>query len=361
MFQMRIVSLGLLTHRLRWRWEVFMTIVGLCGLLLTVRWFTQQYGRDDPEIVITSLETGYGYGQVYVIDLREQKAFGIPDNTYIGESLRWCARSGRILFVSWQSEARIHSMDMTGNNIEDLAIGSEPSWSPDCRHIVFTISTKGQTELMEMNWDGSDPHRLNRTGKYISNPVYAPNGIQIAFAYHEENATGLAILDISSGQLQRIVTDQDGFFTYLRWSPDGKSLLFKYSGTIEVLSLVSHARWQIARCAGDAVWSPNGNQIAYVDYCDATKMGEVYITDMTGRMPRTKITSNVVTETKLQWSGNLLIFVTVRNSGSGYYPCCRAIAVVSADGSNEHTVSIVHKQRLPSSPHRQFAYRGVNP
>jgi Tol biopolymer transport system component len=60
-------------------------------------------------------------------------------------------------------------MNVNGSNERRLAgnatdASGPPAWSPDSRHLAFTRTRKGNTEIYVMNANGSRKRRLTETG-----------------------------------------------------------------------------------------------------------------------------------------------------------------------------------------------------
>ncbi|HWT01953.1 MAG TPA: protein kinase [Pyrinomonadaceae bacterium] len=200
---------------------------------------------------------------------------------YLGgnESISWTP-DGRMVYVNATGkESDIWIMNADGSNRKQLtASGSgqnhNPVVTPDGRHVVFTSGRTGARTVWLMNIDGSDarpltdglaeflpdvspdgrwvvysslesarlvlrkvpvgggaPVGLNREGV---NPVVSPDGRQIAYLFTEASAPDappnrIGVIPFEGGEPVRtfqIPSGLGGARTILRWSRDGRSLLY---------------------------------------------------------------------------------------------------------------------------------------
>lgn len=55
-----------------------------------------------------------------------------------------------------------------------LGVDDSPSWSPDGRHLVFSSTVDGKSQIYMMNADGKDLERITFTGTHNSAPSWSP-------------------------------------------------------------------------------------------------------------------------------------------------------------------------------------------
>lgn len=196
------------------------------------------------------------------------------------ESIAWTPE-GQIVFISATGKnSDIWVMNADGSNRKQLTFNGgnnhNPEVSPDGRHIVFTSSRAGGTRnVWRMNMDGSDPKQLtsglaeffpvvspdNQWVVYSSinngratlwkvpieggapveitnregiHPTISPDGKQIAYLFTEASDPGappnrIAVIPFEGGEPVKtfeIPVGLAGARTVLRWSRDGRSLLY---------------------------------------------------------------------------------------------------------------------------------------
>jgi Tol biopolymer transport system component len=85
---------------------------------------------------------------------------------------------------------------------------SQPDWSPDGQHIVYTfIDDTGNDEIYIMNADGSNQIRLTYSDRIDSYPTWSPDGQRIVFtsAREGDEIFGLYIMDRFGNNITRII------------------------------------------------------------------------------------------------------------------------------------------------------------
>jgi hypothetical protein len=110
-----------------------------------------------------------------------------------------------------------------------------PTWSPDGRSIAFSGNVGGLTDLYMYDLEHKSLRRLTNDHFADLQPAWSPDGRQLAFATDrftsnlEELAIGryqIALLDVTSGRLQRVQGSTSGRQLNPQWSPDGRSLYY---------------------------------------------------------------------------------------------------------------------------------------
>lgn len=169
-------------------------------------------------------------------------------------------------------------------------INLAPVISPDGRYVVFL----SRRDLFTIDLFLADAHTGKILKKLVSSNTdshfdalrfldsagsWSPDGSQVAFVVFANGDNGIAILDVSSGNVvKKIKIEGIGAMSNLAWSPDGRQIAFSGSkggqsdlylynlenGAVRQLTDDRHADLQPA-------WSPDGGKIAFVtDRGDAT-------------------------------------------------------------------------------------------
>ncbi len=96
----------------------------------------------------------------------------------------WSPDGRRVAYVSFEAKkpvVYVHDLatgkrtlvsNQKGNN-------SAPSWSPNGQHLALALSRDGNTQVYQVNADGSGIHRLSRSSAIDTEPQYSPDGKSI--------------------------------------------------------------------------------------------------------------------------------------------------------------------------------------
>ena len=156
-----------------------------------------------------------------------------------------------------------------------------PSWSPDGKFIAYFSDASGEYTLNIISQDGKgDPKtfKLNGTGFYAY-PVWSPDNKKISYS---DNGRNLYILDIETGAIKKIDTDEIYFPGAFRklfgdWSSDSKWILYTklLKTNFRVVYLYStdqQSSFPVSDGMSDAsepVFDPNGEYIYFFASTDA--------------------------------------------------------------------------------------------
>ncbi|MCP4429313.1 MAG: translocation protein TolB, partial [Chloroflexi bacterium] len=98
---------------------------------------------------------------------------------------------------------------------------SDLHWSPDGENIVFEVvqPSSGFNDLFLINADGSNPRQLTFHPASDSEPVWSPDGSQIAFVSMRDGNWEIYTINADGSELTR-VTNTPGDETEPAWRPD---------------------------------------------------------------------------------------------------------------------------------------------
>jgi hypothetical protein len=244
----------------------------------------------------------------------------------------------------------VMGVEIPGDKPIDLGLGEAGSLSPDQKTLIY--STNDGLVILDMS--SSETHLVPGTSRRDRGVLWSPDGSQIAFSKGPASgligAPGVYELMImnADGSDQHKLLEDNGTNMAQAWMPDGKALIFttmKADGVLVqsinietgLVSLLTQVNYQNA---GIAV-SPNGTQIAYEAMLPGERYG-IYIANLDGSDARLIANADPIVVTVPQWSldGKWLIMSVQDTSLSVYMPTlalvnlgsCQIIPLTSLQG-----------------------------
>jgi Tol biopolymer transport system component/tRNA A-37 threonylcarbamoyl transferase component Bud32 len=102
----------------------------------------------------------------------------------------------------------------------------QPEWSPDGKRLVFFSARAGNADIWQAEADTGSLKPLTRGASIDINPFFSPDGTHIAYQSDQSGRLEVWIMNADgSGAHQLTRLGVTGHF--LRWMPDGKSVLFR--------------------------------------------------------------------------------------------------------------------------------------
>ncbi len=229
-----------------------------------------------------------------------------------------CQTGEKIVFDSPQSgKWEIYLANLNGSVTQLTHDGNsrEPTWTPDCKSILFSSETNGQYKIYEMRADGQEEHQLTLSGGNDFNPVVSPNGMMVAYTSNV-SGTRLPWLMNIDGQanhpIQSVPIPQKPGLGYspevnsdmrVEWRSDSRAILLggsqgqvftfylnttvlRYNGAFRGPSQLGDAL--VMSLAGptlhsEPVWSPDGSGYAFIS--NAAGKFNIYLNVLVARSP----------------------------------------------------------------------------
>ncbi len=203
---------------------------------------------------------------------------GIDKRAFIGYAS--ATADGRyILYHSDQTGTRqIWRMNIDGSNPVQLTHGKgadHPAASPDGQWVVFTAQEQagdGKPSLWKVSINGGEPTRV--TNDFTVYPSVSPDSKMVACLYSPttKDPGQPAIYSFPEGKLLKTFPQAVRGAPYIRWSPDGQSLVYAENpigaATLWKQPLAGGAPQALLKLDNDFLygfdWSRDGKRIAFV-------------------------------------------------------------------------------------------------
>ncbi len=151
-------------------------------------------------------------------------------------AVSWSPDGSQLAYTAQATSVEIFVSTVDGADARQLThnryIEGVPAWNPVSGLLVFTSDRGGNgswndhTDIYTLNLDDDEVIRLTNTAEREFNPVWSPDGTQIAFTYYFDDNRDIYVMDADGSNLTRLTTDpaQD---SYPSWSPDGTRIVFQ--------------------------------------------------------------------------------------------------------------------------------------
>jgi Tol biopolymer transport system component len=172
----------------------------------------------------------------------------------------------------------------TGVTIDDLAMETPVSWSPDSRSVVFGGLSGEQRQLFVARVDGSDSHAIGDPQLFRMDPAWSPDGAWIAFhgfnpaedaaAGEYRTTAGLYLIRPDGRDQTLLVKGNGGDFIYRKpqWLPDPERRVLAYAignpsaydiATFDLDSMTQAVVSDEPAAEIWPAWAPDGSALAW--------------------------------------------------------------------------------------------------
>ncbi len=141
------------------------------------------------------------------------------------------------------------------------AIDTEPNFSPDGNHLLFTSDRSGGPQIYRMAVTGGPAERLTFEGSYNVTPRYSPDGKSFTFIQRSGGRFRVAVQDFATRQVQ-VLTD-GGLDESPTFAPNGKLILYatgvRGRGVLSAVSSDGRIKQRLTADVGDVrepAWGP---------------------------------------------------------------------------------------------------------
>jgi TolB protein len=186
----------------------------------------------------------------------------------------WSPTGAQLAYVSFESRKPvIYSHELATGRRRLLAnfrgSNSAPTWSPDGRQLVATLSRDGGSQLFAIDpAGGGEPRRLTQSSSIDTEPVFTPDGRSMYFVSDRGGAPQIYRMPAGGGNVER-VTFTGSYNISPAPSPDGKLLAYvsRVGGAfkLHVMDLASATVTALTDTTADEnpSFAPNSRLILY--------------------------------------------------------------------------------------------------
>jgi Tol biopolymer transport system component len=222
------------------------------------------------------------------------------------------ARSGRQLIWFDRSGKRLQAVGDEGGLL------SNPSLSPDGRHVAVQRTTDGNVDVWIIDLQRNTSDRLTSHAAVESLPLWSPDGLRIALGQSAvPGGPGVLAIDRPSQFTPLGIKGIRAASILCDWSRDGRHVMFKAasedSGAYDLWVLTldgDRKQWAIADAAfdeRDGQFSPDGRWVAFES--DESGAPEIYVQPFPGPGRRVRVSTNGGSQVRWRDDGRELFYV----------------------------------------------------
>jgi Tol biopolymer transport system component len=244
--------------------------------------FTHFADEDHTSIALLDVESGF------LLDVFQRESESV-------DFLSWSPDGERVMFLS---SPGLLAFDISAHVLQTIAYGYNmfPVWSPDGKRVAFVrvesdrfgYNRSAHIYIADATCELCSVRNVTETiHPFNFAPSWSPDSQEIVFFSSLYARSGeMLILNVNTGQVRKLgVADPD--LLYSMWSPTGDQIAVwsNFNGMDVIDSTTGDVQYTI----GDgrmAVWSPDGQSIAYVTGFDADYRLPLYVRNRDGSNPR---------------------------------------------------------------------------
>ncbi|MBK9607965.1 MAG: PD40 domain-containing protein [Betaproteobacteria bacterium] len=256
------------------------------------------------------------HGKLWLLDVaRPRDARPLLALEGLDYGVAWLGRDGPLLVAAdWSGFRALHRVNLTGGEAELLgARGARfPDASPNGDVVFESAMYRADLWLTGADNPGAESQVLWPSSRYTSQPVFAPDGRQVAFISNREGAESLYV-GVLGGALKRLTLSGEHRHIRPHWSPDGAAVYVSRSPVgarqsgpreavrVDVATGSAQVLTELGREVADVTPLPDGSLLVGEATANAMRLGRF----KDGKMDRLPLP--LVSE--FQASGDDLVFL----------------------------------------------------
>lgn len=243
-----------------------------------------------------------GDADIYTMDVDTGIIHNVTRNTTWERDLIWSPDGSRMAFYSnLGGDWDVYTMRADGRDLrqvtDDRLFEMSLVWFRGTQQLAFVVPTGGQNRLVTLDTEGGTMYE--QTYNDVINPVWSPDGQQIAFFSFARRKFGLYLMD-ADGRNRHLIADD--FRTQTRdiaWTNDQARVALIAHGRLYVTELADGKTHLVTEVVGWLpAWSSDGTRLAFMSYRDGN--AELYMTDDAGTFLR-RLTFHPTNDTTPVW------------------------------------------------------------
>jgi Tol biopolymer transport system component len=165
--------------------------------------------------------------------------------------------------------------------------GANPTWSPDGKYLVYHVTCSNGCVVIRSVATG----QARRLAPNLTNARFvrwSPDGRSLLTkGIDQRGRNGIFQIDVQSGQATAVVLS-DGLTTFVQWSPDGKKVYFQRNRVFVERDLASGTERDVYYDMGvrNGALSPDGRYLAVARTDPSTKTASLLLVPVAGGQPR---------------------------------------------------------------------------
>jgi TolB protein len=239
--------------------------------------------------------------ELAIIDYDSYNFTPITNNGNINIFPSWSPDGKHILFSMYDSDRlNLYTLDTDNKKIELLSsfrgLNFAPCWSPDATKICMSLTKDGNAEIYILELPTKKLRRLTNNYAIDTSPTFSPNSREIAFVSDRSGNPQIYVMDIYGSNIRRL-TFHGSYNTSPAWSPRGDIIAYvsRDEDNSQQIAITDPYDFSPVRLTyygnnEEPSWSPDGLHIVY----SSNRNGwyELYTMNWDGSRKR-KLTSSI--------------------------------------------------------------------